>query len=438
VSQLSYWGVSSSALPHSNTTTESFVLSREVTSALLGSCNDTLQTRPQELMVAGLIHSFAEVFRDRSPPAVFNEIHGREPWDDSIDLSRTVGWFTSMFPVRVSSSTRGSLLDVIREMKDCMCSFKHNGRSYFASRFVDGDATNRFVSVFPAEITFNYVGIYQQLERDGSLFKSLPVPDGCNPASAGEAGQFSLFTVSVVVEEGCAKVAVTYSPVAKRQEQIHDWVRQYETALTEMSSLLLDRRPEWTLSDFSLAFDSYNDLDRFQNVTLAELGVRPDDVEDVYPCSPTQEGMLVSQIKDPSIYRTSSIFRALFTRGTQVDCNRLQQAWKAVVRRHPLLRTLLVGNVPGSSGITNVVLKDPPPSISFLKTGGDTVTLELVRAHHDPVAHQANGLQHHLSVYQVENEDAYLCLDINHAIIDIHSVCVMLRDLQTAYSSDLD
>jgi len=436
-SQLSYWGATSDHTPYAPTTAEHFVLGSETTSALLGDCNEAFRTRPHELMLAALIHSFAAVFPDRNPPPIFNETHGREPWDDSIDISRTVGWFTSMFPVQVPGGMRGSLLGVIRATKDCMRSFKHNGRSYFASRLANEETARSFASIFPVEVVFNYEGAYQQLERGGSLFKSLPLPDDCAPASAAEAARMSLFTVSVVIVDGCAQVTVAHSGVMKRQTQVAEWIQRYEATLIEMAGLLQGRSPQWSLTDLSLPFVSYRDLDRFRDDTLAELGLRPEDIEDVCPCSPMQEGILASQSRDPTAYRVCSIFEAVPAPNARVDCARLQQAWRAVVRRHSLLRALLVDNVPGSSGTTHVVLRDPQPSISVFQAAGVAVGPELFRARYSPADQQANGLQHHLSICQLGDEKVYLCLDINHAIIDAHSTSIIMRDLQMAYSADL-
>jgi non-ribosomal peptide synthase protein (TIGR01720 family) len=435
-SMLSYWGVQPDALSHRDTTVEQFVLDNRTTTALLGSCNDTLRTRPLELMIAALIHSFTTVFPDRDPPTVFNETHGRHSWDDSIDVTRTVGWFTSMFPVKVPT-TNSSLFNAIRETKDCIRSFKHNGRSYFASQFVNKDTIEKFVSIFPVEMVFNYQGMYQQLERDQSLFTSMPVPDGCSPASGTEATHFSLFTISASIANGRAHVEVMYSGISKHQEQVRNWIRQYETTLIKIPGMLRGKSPAWTLSDFPLTFRSYKDLDYFQYNTLTKLGLELDDIEDVYPCSPMQEGMLISQSKDPNTYRVCFIFEVTSTKATYVDCNRLQQAWRAVVRRHSLLRTLLVDNIPGTSGTTNVVLKDPVPSIAFVQAAGDAATSELFNTGYNPIT-QAGNLQHHFCVCQSSDQRVYIRLDINHAIADAHSRDIVLRDLQTAYEADLD
>jgi len=128
------------------------------------------------------------VFADRAHPLVFSEGHGREVWDDAIDLSRTVGWFTTMFSVQFFDG----VLDSIRQTKDCFRSLSHNGWSYFVSRFLDKRVTQAFASEFPLEILFNYHGLYQQLERSDALFEQLPLPDRCELASILQVRQLSI------------------------------------------------------------------------------------------------------------------------------------------------------------------------------------------------------------------------------------------------------
>ena len=84
-------------------------------------------------MIAALIHSFTLTFPDRTSPAIFTETHGRETWDNSIDISQTVGWFTSMYPIQVSDEASPSFLHSLQETKDCARSFPYNGWLYFAS-----------------------------------------------------------------------------------------------------------------------------------------------------------------------------------------------------------------------------------------------------------------------------------------------------------------
>ncbi|KAH6699978.1 hypothetical protein BKA61DRAFT_582816 [Leptodontidium sp. MPI-SDFR-AT-0119] len=92
--QLPYWGINASANVYGATAVKTFALDRPTTAAILGSCNEAFRTRPVELMISALAYSFSAAFPDRPSPPVFSEGHGREAWDNKIDISRTVGWFT--------------------------------------------------------------------------------------------------------------------------------------------------------------------------------------------------------------------------------------------------------------------------------------------------------------------------------------------------------
>jgi amino acid adenylation domain-containing protein len=435
--QLSYWGLEPN-IPLSNfTVTENFDLDAQTTDSLLGSCNEAFQTRPLELMIAALAHSFSVVFPDRAPPTIFNETHGRETWDDEIDLSRTVGWFTSMFPIDMEQTTTGNLFSSVCEVKDLIRSLPRVGWGKFASGFSNQKAAYNPWSAFPVEVTFNYAGRFQQLERDDSVFKFMSIPKGCKRLpSESAAGRISLFDISVAVDEGGAHVSVTYSRGIRLREKVSAWVQQYKATLLEMTTLLPNKSTQWTLSDLPLAFKSYEDLNMFRDVTIPSLGIKIDDVEDVFPCSAMQQGILVGQAKDTSRYRSCDLSEVISSK--QIDCHQLQQAWKTVAQRHQLLRTLVVDSIPGRDGFAHVILKDPVPNVSFFRAAGDSMSLEQIHAQYPEATYEQLGLQYHAVVCQLETGRVFFYLYMNHAIEDAHSRGLIMRDLQTAYTGQLE
>jgi transposase InsO family protein len=96
----SYWGMEGRPNTYGNTVTVETEIEDGISRELFGTCHAALQTEFVDIMMAALLMSFSRVFVDREmPPAIYNEAHGREPWDPSIDLSGTVGWFTTLTPV---------------------------------------------------------------------------------------------------------------------------------------------------------------------------------------------------------------------------------------------------------------------------------------------------------------------------------------------------
>lgn len=100
-SNLAYWGMEGRSNAYREVEHETFLLSEETTAMALGDCHKVLRTEPVDLFLSSIAHSFCRVFRDREMPILYNEGHGRESWDSTVEPSRTVGWFTTICPLRL-------------------------------------------------------------------------------------------------------------------------------------------------------------------------------------------------------------------------------------------------------------------------------------------------------------------------------------------------
>ena len=120
-----YWGMES--VPNLFPDAESlrFSLSQTTTRALLGDCNVPLKTESIDIFLGVNMHAFHLSFPDRPMPTFFNESHGREAFDESLDLS-TVGWFTTMYPVSIQLDW-SSPIETIRRVKDIRLSYPDRG-----------------------------------------------------------------------------------------------------------------------------------------------------------------------------------------------------------------------------------------------------------------------------------------------------------------------
>jgi amino acid adenylation domain-containing protein/non-ribosomal peptide synthase protein (TIGR01720 family) len=424
-----YWGLGMRENVHGATLSRQFLLDEASSAAIMGACNEAFGTRPVELMIAALAHSFSVVFVNRPPPTIFNEGHGREPWDDRIDLSRTVGWFTTIFPAFTpSSKTAVELFDAVRYAKDSVRSLPKNGWSYFTSKFADETKAATNAAGFPVEVLLNFAGSYQQLERDVSFFKSLSTAECPSPESWSKLRRLALFEFNGHMDKGRLAMSLDYPNGVHHRDLIEAWMDTYEATLTHLSTLLKDRPSEWTLSDFPMAFTSYADMHEFQSVVMPQLGItRAQEIEDIYPCSGLQEGLLVAQGKSSSDYRVMLNFEIAATQdpGDCVDLARIERAWGDVVRRHPLLRAVLVDIMPGTSRTMHVILKDSTPSVSYDHGQNEDHELGLKYGKYDP--------QHHLSLSMIDERHVHLCFELSHAILDGHSTGVLLHDFWQAY-----
>lgn len=425
----SYWGLENKSNLKADVVTHKFVLNADTSSSILGPSNDALATRPLDLLLAALVHAFHRAFPDRVPPSVFSEGHGREPWDDSIDISTTVGWFTSIFPIEVSTGARANLIDTIRETKDSIRSLPGNGWSRFTGQFSSEKNAAASASTFPVEILFNYAGLYQQFESQDALFESVTLPIGCNPPSSLEIVRTGLFEIETQVERGQIAVSFNFNKNMKHEKQIRQWISDYESTLVKITQDLPSLAHQWTLSDFPMAFSSYDALNEMTHKWLGKNNIRAEDVEDIFPCSPVQEGMLIAQSKDPKNYSLCFEFdiRVRDT-NSRLDRSRLQKAWSDVVKRHSLLRALLAADIPGTDRTMHVVLKNPEPSIHWSEGANGTEDINK-----STVSIPSHGLQHRLTISKFDELSATLRFDMNHVIVDGFSRDILAKDLQEAY-----
>ncbi|KAJ5379175.1 hypothetical protein N7509_012294 [Penicillium cosmopolitanum] len=441
---LTYWGMEDSTNLYGDLKMESFTLNEDVTNFILEGCHETFGTDTVDILLAAIVQSFSRTFTDRKLPTIYNEGHGREPWDASIDLSRTVGWFTTMAPLLVEGRD-GTLTDTIKRVKDTRRKITDNGRPFFARSLLASDQeSNESAFQVPFEILFNYLGKLQQLERNDSLFRHQgSVFDSSDFAVAGDMGpdtaRFALFELSAIVVKDRLTVSFAYNRRTQREGQIRRWILQCKQTLEKDLSTLKNVPAEPTLSDFPLLPISYQGLQILTNNTFRKLGIRSKtEVHDIYPCSPMQEGLLLSQLRDPSAYMFHTIFEIKDARAGKVDAERLARSWNMLVDRHPVLRTIFIDSNYSGGSFDQLVLANLKDNVLRVECPDSQVEEKLAAISlRDANAMRPAKLSHQLTVCKVTSGRVLVKLEINHAIIDGGGVDVLLRDLTMAYDRKL-
>jgi amino acid adenylation domain-containing protein/non-ribosomal peptide synthase protein (TIGR01720 family) len=433
-----FWGMENQSNVYRDVVGESFILDANLTSTLLGPCQEALGTEPVEVFLGTLLQAFSSIFNNRSTPTIFGEGHGREPWDDEVDLSETVGWFTTMSPLHVAVKNGAHVVDTVRRTKDARRKIPGNGWPYFASRFLNSEGIKAFSKHLPMEVLFNYLGRYQQLERQDTLLKQEPMPGAASDIGL-DVPRLALIEVSVVVIHGVTRFSVLYNRHMQHQDDISGWMQAWEQSLREAARLLSRMDVERTLSDFPLLSLSYSGLEKLKNERFPQIGVKGYlEVQDIYPCSPIQQGLLLSQTKKSGAYEIAFTFEAIPAQvSVPVDVERLISAWQQVVNRHAILRTVFVDSVSEDGIFDQVVLKHVDASVvKYDSVNTDTGALAALKEQ-QPMDHTESRPGHRLTVCQTKSGNVFYRLEINHAIIDAASISLIQRDMAFAYEGVL-
>uniref|UniRef100_A0A8H7NMW1 Carrier domain-containing protein n=1 Tax=Bionectria ochroleuca TaxID=29856 RepID=A0A8H7NMW1_BIOOC len=409
---------------------QSFEVDRETTAVLLGEANRAFDTEPVDLILASVWNSFFDTFKTRNGLTVFNEGHGREPWSSDIDLSRTVGWFTTMTPMHLSREE--TLSNNARVIKDARRQLPSNGWAYFTSRYFNEEGIKAFNSHDNImEVLFNYHGQFQQIETD-SLFESVAFDSVSDvgpelPASA-------LFSIDVSIVDDLIKFSFSWNRHISHQQLIRDWVARVVPSTQTLCRSLLALKPSLTIADYEFLDLDYKSLDELQNRILPSLKSElATTFSDIYPCSPMVDGMLLSQIRNPETYMTSIMYEIQTSQG-RLDRDTLTEAWQAVIARHPALRSVFVEGVDKKSAFAQIVLEKYRGEVVVLTGSTKTAAVALIRQL--PIlGHGRSKPPCRLVLCEVAENNSTICqIEMSHAIVDGASTAIMLSDWSKAYS----
>ncbi|HWM91033.1 MAG TPA: amino acid adenylation domain-containing protein [Thermoanaerobaculia bacterium] len=129
-------------------------LSPDETRQLLSEVPEASPVRVEEVLLAAIAEALAD-WRGERTLAIAVEGHGRERLFDDADLSRTVGWFTSTFPLWLDLGEG----DALREVKERLRRVPRRGIGYGVLRYLADDQAAALLRDHPRpEVTFNYLG----------------------------------------------------------------------------------------------------------------------------------------------------------------------------------------------------------------------------------------------------------------------------------------
>lgn len=333
-------------------------------------------------------------------------------------------------------------METLKYVKDTRRQITTTGQAYFAQNMLHQTGATKFP--VPFEIIFNYLGQLQQLERNDSLFQHFGNTfDRERLEVAGDMGpktpRFALLEVSAIIVKGKLHVSFTYNRQIKHKSRILEWMSECKRILEEDFLYSKDRVPEPTLTDYPLLNMTYDGLRSLVKDTIPSVGMKSwDEVEDIYPCSPVQEGILLSQLRDPQKYMFHVVFEVCHHNKSRVDPAQLRKAWMMVVNRHQVLRTLFVDSNSKGGSFDQLVIKSVADEVVEFQCehGVAFKTLANIKLH-DINEKRFSKLPQQLSICQTTSGRVFMKLEMNHAIIDGGSVAIIMRDLALAYNNTL-
>ncbi|WP_066382131.1 non-ribosomal peptide synthetase [Anabaena sp. CA = ATCC 33047] len=246
--------------------TVSVSLSIEQTRALLQDVPVAYNTQINDVLLTALVESFAQ-WTGYDSLLIELEGHGREDLFTDVDLSRTVGWFTSIFPVCLKAGLHHPG-EALKSVKEQLRHIPNRGIGYGILRYLSRDAAiNQQLGLLPqAQVSFNYLGQFDQTHLASLGWKYAQESSGSIHSPKGQRRH--LLNVNGLVIEGRLQLEWKYSSAFHHQSTVENLANNYVKTLEAIIDHCLSTEAGgYTPSDFPEVNLSQEALDEL----LAEI-----------------------------------------------------------------------------------------------------------------------------------------------------------------------
>jgi amino acid adenylation domain-containing protein/non-ribosomal peptide synthase protein (TIGR01720 family) len=248
-------------------------LSADETRLLLQEMPKVFRTEINDVLLTALWQAFTQWTGETE--LLFDlEGHGREEIFEDVDLSRTVGWFTSIYPVRLQPRDSGDAQgELLKHVQQQLRRINNHGIGYGLLRYLCEDLSIAFAleAAPKAEVSFNYLGQFDQVLEEDSLFAPARESAGASRSASGLRPY--LLEINASISGGVLQVSWTYSENVHRRATIEKLAGAFTGALRSLIELC--ETPDavsFAPSDFPLLKFDQRQLDKL----IAEINKTTD------------------------------------------------------------------------------------------------------------------------------------------------------------------
>ena len=361
------------------------------------------------------------------------EGHGREniTKDQNIDLSRTVGWFTTIYPLDLEIKNKSDLITVIKDIKERIRSVPNKGIGYGILKLYNKlDKHNQ-----RADILFNFLG--QRNNSSTGVFKFSNEPKGLDVSKDNNLSH--KIVINCLIQNDGFSIRFTYDDILYLDNDIDVLANEYFQVLKKIVDVCLDD------NNFGYTVSDFKDLDFLDQSTIDnQLGKIPH-IEDAYRLSSLQAGFLFTEnlLIDSDLKSYNGyIVQSVYSIEVNIDVGVLKLAWDILVQNNVIFRT----------GFLWQYLKEPIQFVVsecqhdfrliYLKSS----ELKDLRSKVISLAIQEKSKRFDLAkppinrvlLVLIDNKPSYLIWTTHHIILDGWTTSLLLEELRNIYISIKD
>lgn len=316
--------------------TMTLTINEEITGHLINTLPQKAKLKINESLIAALNLALHDWVGEGNVIKVDLEGHGREEdLFDHVDVSKTIGWFTSMYPILLNLEGAGDISACINDTKNKLRLLPHRGLSYGVIKYLQDQQLLYPVESAPSQILFNFLGKTDITAVQETLIQTSNDPTGHYRSLKNKMPYLLEFNLEI--SGGKLYIHAKYSKSKFLRETIQRLLNSWGVALDELVQLGANNGQafisgiDYPKADFNSS--EYNVL-RSQNLKNAIDIVN---VDDIYLLSPMQQGLLFHTVLSPDSGQYTQQYSCKLY--GKLDLEAFEGAWRTVIERHRMLRT---------------------------------------------------------------------------------------------------
>ncbi|MCM3783798.1 amino acid adenylation domain-containing protein [Neobacillus mesonae] len=389
---------------------------------LLYKSNRAYRTEINDLLLTALFRSVFQL-KGASDISVQLEGHGREHIVEGITIDRTVGWFTSVYPVSVAGIGE-SMEEDIRITKEQLRRIPNRGLGYSVLR----ELGSKVLQGAAPEVTFNYLGVLGQ-ESGNNAWKWSEVSRGDDVAPVNRFG--TPISINGAVTDSRLQMTLSYHLDQCKAEDMELLASIFQNQLKQVIEHCTNQQnPTLTASDYGELVWSSEDF------IAAKQKIETDgyEIERIYPLTPLQEGMLYHKLMEED--SQSYVVQTLYSTKHRLSYELLKQSLELLVSKHSILRTCIIHD--SVSEPRQVLIKGRSTECHFIDLSGSDHASRRVESVQMEDARRGFHLEKdsliRLHVIKISDEDYQILISFHHIIMDGWCMSILMNDLIHNYT----
>ena len=205
-------------------------LDEEETKKLLYEVASAYKTEINDILLTGMVLSIGD-WSGEYKAKIYLEGHGREEHivKEGIELSRSMGWYTSVFPIYLELREVEDIGDSIKEVKESLREIPDKGIGYGVIKYMRRGILKNEVG--NKKITFNYMGQWDNTLKRGELFEFANEDMGRSTSERNESS--SILSINGEVRGRRIQFYFAYSNKHYKREDIDELTKLYKIFILE-------------------------------------------------------------------------------------------------------------------------------------------------------------------------------------------------------------